>query len=415
VLSYQRTASAAKVPHPGLLQVVLWPIVTPPDEGAGSRQEIREPLGPSTSAGPLVFIDGQTRQCLALAPFLLPLPTVSRIMRRPSSPTIPGVKPAGIPGLGRAVALLALPVLGWAAFLPAAQPLGALQDATGGGGGFEPAFREAFPELRRALEVRIAEHRGVVGVVVLDPRTGEGVSIRGDEPFPTASMIKIPILYELFLRVEEGDLGLDDPLSMLAGDRAPGAGILRYFEAPAPISVRNAALLMTALSDNTATNLLIAKVGARAVTDRMAAEGFPQTQLFRRVFATAAESFDPEGSERWGFGVTTPMELARILARIERGEAVTPEASEEMLRMLEAQQHRVGIPRLLPPGTRVAHKTGTISAARHDCGIVYAEARSFVLCVMTQENEDTRTAWDNEAEMLQGELARIVFDALGSG
>ena len=71
---------------------------------------------------------------------------------------------------------------------------------------------------------------------------------------------------------------------------------------------------MTALSDNTATNLLIAKVGPRAVTDRMAAEGFPETRLFRRVFGTAEESFDPEGSERWGFGVTTPMELARILA-----------------------------------------------------------------------------------------------------
>lgn len=291
--------------------------------------------------------------------------------------------------------------------------LSALQLSDAGMGPAGPTFHEAFPDLRESLEARIADHRGVVGVVVLDPNTGEGISIRGDEPFPTASMIKVPILVEVFFRVEEGDLGLDDPLSMLAGDRAPGAGILRYFEAPAPVSVRNAALLMTALSDNTATNLLIAKVGARAVTDRMEALGFADTRLFRRVFGSAQESFDREGSERWGFGVTTPMELARLLAWIERGEAVTSEASREMLRMLEAQQHRVGIPRLLPADTPVAHKTGTIAAARHDCGIVYAEARTFVLCVMTQENEDTRTAWDNEAEMLQGELARLVFDAFG--
>jgi beta-lactamase class A len=304
-----------------------------------------------------------------------------------------------------------------AALVLAAPSLGAVQvPAPAPVGGSElPEFREAFPDLRGALEARIAEHRGTVGVVVLDPRTGEGVSIRGDEPFPSASMIKIPVLYEVFLRVEEGDLGLDDPLSMLAGDRAPGAGILRHFEAPAALSVRNAALLMTAMSDNTATNLLIAKVGARAVTDRMEGMGLPGTRIFRRVFGTASESFDPEGSARWGFGVTSPMDLARLLAWIERGEAVTPEASAEMLRMLEAQQHRVGIPRLLPSGTRVAHKTGTITAARHDCGVVFAEARTFVVCIMTQENEDTRSAWDNEAEMLQGELARIVFDALGAG
>lgn len=283
------------------------------------------------------------------------------------------------------------------------------------GGPEEPPFREAFPELRAALEDRIARHRGVVGVVVLDPHTDEGLSIRGEEPFPSASMIKVPILIEVFLRAEEGAFGLDDPLSMLAGDRAPGAGILRHFEAPAPLSVRNAALLMTALSDNTATNLLIEKVGARAVTDRMEALGYPQSRLFRRVFGTAAESFDREGSERWGFGVTTPMELARMLASMERREAVTPEASAEMLRMLEAQQHRVGIPRLLPAGTRDAHKTGTIAAARHDCGIVGAETRTVVVCIMTQENEDTRTAWDNEAEMLQGELARLVFDAFREG
>lgn len=279
----------------------------------------------------------------------------------------------------------------------------------------EPPFREAFPELRAGLEARIAPHRGVVGVVVLDPHTGEGLSIRGGERFPSASMIKVPILLEVFLRAEEGAFGLDDPLSMLAGDRAPGAGILRHFEAPAPLSVRNAALLMTAMSDNTATNLLIAKVGARAVTDRMEALGYPESRLFRRVFGTAAESFDREGSERWGFGVTTPMELARMLASIERREAVTPEASTEMLRMLEAQQHRVGIPRLLPAGTRVAHKTGTLSAARHDCGILEADTRTLVLCIMTQENEDTRTAWDNEAEWLQGDLARLVFEAFAEG
>lgn len=275
-----------------------------------------------------------------------------------------------------------------------------------------PSVHDGFEELRAPLEARIAEHGGVVGIVVLDPESGERLSIRGEERFPSASTIKLPVLYELMVRVAEGDLSLDDPLHMLETDRAPGSGILRHMSAPFALSVRDAALLMMAMSDNTATNLLLEKLGPRQVTDRMADIGLPRTRIFRKVFRDASESFDPEGSERWGFGVTTPMDLATLLAWIHREEGVSPEASREMLRMLHAQQHDVGLPRHLPPGTRVAHKTGTISAARHDCGLVFGPDRDHVLCVMTRDNEDRRYSWDNEAEALQADLSRIVFEAL---
>lgn len=312
-------------------------------------------------------------------------------------------------------ALKALPMTALAAALGVALAPGLVAQQAEGTGWTAPplpAFQPGFDDLRPALEARIAEHRGVVGLVLLDPATGEVLSIRGEEPFPSASMVKIPILYEVMLRVDEGDLGLDDPLVMLAGDRVPGSGVLQHFSPPFELSVRDAAFLMIALSDNTATNLILEKVGPRHVTDRMAALGFSETRVFRRVFRDPSESFDPEGSRRWGFGVTSPMELAKLLAWIHRAEAVRPGASAEMLRMLEAQEHRVGIPRYLPPGTRVAHKTGTISAARHDCGIVFAPAREYVLCIMTRENEDRRYAWDNEAEALQADLSRVVFAAL---
>lgn len=275
-----------------------------------------------------------------------------------------------------------------------------------------PESDRAFEELRPALETRIAEHRGIVGLVLLDSNSGERLSVRGNERFPSASIIKIPVLYEIMLRVEEGRLSLDDPLNMLSGDRAPGSGILQHLSAPFTLTVRDAALLMTALSDNTATNLILEKVEPRGVTDRMAAFGLPDTRIFRKVFRDAAESFDPAGSEEWGFGVTTPLDQARLLAWIHRGEAVSPKASREMLRMLDAQTHSVGIPRLLPGGTRVAHKTGSINASRHDCGIVFGPAREYVLCILTRENEDTGWTADNEAEALQADLSRIVFEAL---
>jgi beta-lactamase class A len=296
------------------------------------------------------------------------------------------------------------------AWIPAA--VGAQQPEEGWTPPELPPPADGFRELRAPLEARMNAHRGVAGLALLDPRTGEVLSIRGEEAFPSASTIKIPVLYEVMLAAEEGRLSLDDPLSMLAGDRTPGAGILRHFAAPFSLSVRDAALLMTALSDNTATNLLLEKLGSRAVTDRMAAFGLPGTRVFRKVFGGAAESFDPAGSERWGFGVTSPMDLAKLLAWVHRGEAVSGEASREMLRMLGAQTHRVGLPRHLPDGTRLAHKTGSISAARHDCGIVFGPRREYVLCVMTRENQDTSWSWDNEAEALQADLSRIVFEAL---
>lgn len=300
-------------------------------------------------------------------------------------------------------ALVALPLPAWAAAQP--QEEGWTPPAL-------PGPVEGFAELREPLQQAVAAHAGEAGVVLYDPETGERLSIRGEERFPSASMIKIPVLFETLLAAEEGRLSLHDPVVMLAGDRAPGAGILRHFSAPFTLTVGDAALLMTALSDNSATNLLIEKLGPRRISDRMVSMGLPSTRVFRKVFAQAAESFDPAGSERWGFGVTTPWDLARLLAWIHRGEAVSEEASREMLRMLEAQTHRVGLPRHLPEGTRLAHKTGSISAARHDCGIVFGPRREYVLCVMTRENEDRSWGWENEAEALQAEVSRIVFDAL---
>jgi beta-lactamase class A len=279
----------------------------------------------------------------------------------------------------------------------------------------EPALREGFRDLRPVLENRIAQHRGVVGVVVLDSHSGELLSIRGDEPFPSASVIKVPVLFEIMYRAQEGAWDLDDPLSMLELDRTPGAGILQHLSTPFPLTVRDAALLMTALSDNTATNLLLEKLGPRSVGERMAALGMPETRVFRKVFGNPADSFDPAGSERWGFGVTTPLDQARLLAWIHRGDAVNPDASREMLRMLRAQFYREGIPRHLPPAVEVAHKTGSISAARHDCGIVFGPEREYVICAMTRENEDTRYTADNEAEALIAELSVRVFRGLNPG
>jgi len=275
------------------------------------------------------------------------------------------------------------------------------------------AAQQPLRSLRPALEGRIARHQGVVGLAVIDLATGDTLSIRGDEPFPTASVIKVPVLVEVFHQVENGRLRLEDPIVLLEVDKRPGSGLLQYLSAPLQITVRDAAFLMIALSDNTATNLLVDKIGIRAVGVRMDSLGLPRTELHSKVFDRSS-SVAPDSSARWGLGVTTPNEMARLLAMIHRGEAVSPEASREMLRMLRAQFYTDAIPRFLPAGTSVAHKTGSINQARHDCGIVSSRepARDYVLCVLTKENEDTSWRIDNEAHVLIAELARIVHEGL---
>jgi beta-lactamase class A len=140
--------------------------------------------------------------------------------------------------------------------------------------------------------------------------------------------------------------------------------------------------------------------------------GLPRTRIFVRVNADPKDSFAPDSAQAYGLGVTTPNEIAALLTKLYRRELVSPEASDEMMAVLSHQFYREGLPRHLPPGVEVAHKTGTLDAARNDCGVVYAPVRPFVICVMTKENQDRRWTRDNEAERLIGDITSAVYEAL---
>ncbi len=282
--------------------------------------------------------------------------------------------------------------------------------------------------MRRQLEARIAQHKGQVGLAVIDLASGETLSIRGDERFPTASNIKIPVLLELFTQVERGRIKLSDPVVMLDVDRVGGSGILQHFDAPLEMTVKDAATFMINQSDNTATNLIVDKLGIRAVNERMDSLGYPATRLWAKVSRSRQTSIDPDSSRVWGLGVTTPMENARMFASMYKREAVSAEASRQMINMARTQAWGYNeIPRYLPSGVVVAHKTGSVSATRNDCGIVFTQRprgqtifdppqagmRDYVICVYTNENEDR--GWqpvDNAAEVLIGDLSLIVWKVM---
>lgn len=267
--------------------------------------------------------------------------------------------------------------------------------------------------LQPQLEQRIARHNGVVGLSVIDLRTGEKLSIRGDQAFPSASVIKVPILVELFHQVERGPLKLSDPVVMLAADQRPGSGILQFLTPPLQLTLGDAATLMIILSDNTATNLVIDRVGITYVNARMDSLGLKQTRLHSKVF-NRPSSIDTAGSRKWGLGVTTPAELAEIMARLYRSEIVSDSASKAMIAILKNNFDSEEIPRFLPPDAAVAHKTGKLNAARHDCGIVYSTQRDYVLCVLTAENADQSWRLETEGRITIADLARLTHEFMTS-
>lgn len=264
--------------------------------------------------------------------------------------------------------------------------------------------------LRSVLDSLADAHRGVVGYAVRDLDHGGSLSRRGDETFPTASLIKVPVLVTVFDLVAQGKLHLDDELTMLAIDKVPGSGVIRYLHDGATFTVRDAAWLMSTLSDNTATNLLLDKILIRRVWEKMEALGLEHTKVHAKVFLRAS-SVAMDSSVKYGLGVTTPNEMAALFALLANGRAVNPAADSTMIDILAHNEDRQMLVRYLD-GVRVAHKTGADSEVRTDCGLFFLSSR-VVACVLTKENVDQRWLIDNEPQLLMARMGDAIARAWG--
>lgn len=262
--------------------------------------------------------------------------------------------------------------------------------------------------LRRALERMTSSFAGVVGISVRNLATGEQLSIRGGEKYPSASLIKVPILVTLMDEVESGRMELDERSTMIARDRVGGSGILKHMASGATLSLEDLAWLMITLSDNTATNLLLDKLDIATVGTKMEALGLPESKVHSKSFRRQT-SIAMDSSALYGLGVATPDEMVALFAMLHEGRAVSPALDSLALRMLLANQDGNMMVRWLPGGTRVAHKTGSVDEARNDCGIMYSPAAPLALCVMTRENAETSYAVDSPPHLLIAGIAREVF------
>jgi beta-lactamase class A len=262
--------------------------------------------------------------------------------------------------------------------------------------------------LHRTLDSLAAAHRGVVGYTVHNIDTGERLERRGDETFPTASLIKVAVLVTLFDLVEKGDLSLDDRMIVLKVDKVPGSGQLQFFHDGVEITVRDAAWFMITISDNTATNLLLDKVAIRRVWQKMESLGLPHTKIHSKTFMRHT-SVAMDSSVKYGLGVTTPNEMARLFQLIAEGRSVSARADSTMLEILARNEDNDLMQRYVE-GVSAPRKTGATDAVRTECALFRLQSR-VVACTMTKENQDQRWVLDNEAQLTLAKIGAAIVGA----
>jgi len=169
--------------------------------------------------------------------------------------------------------------------------------------------------------------RGQMGVAAMELRTGETIGVDADSRFPTASTIKTAVMIEAWQQAADGRLSMDTPLTLRDADKVGGAGVLRGLHDGLALTLADLIHLMIELSDNTATNLLIERVGTARVNERLESYGLRETKLFRPTFRDGRPDVLPDLEREFGLGMTTPREMARLMAVIAEGKAVNRAAS----------------------------------------------------------------------------------------
>lgn len=270
--------------------------------------------------------------------------------------------------------------------------------------------------LRKAIEAEIAQSKADVSLAFKDLQTGETLFIREKDMVHAASTMKVPVLIEVFKQAEEGKFRLDDPIavknefrSIVDGspfslNKADDSDPEIYELVGKPLTVRELAERMITVSSNMATNILIELVNPGSVMSTLELLGIRRMRILRGVE-------DGKAFEKGWNNQTDALDLLKVMESIAAGRAGSLPACREMILMLEKQKFRDGIPAGLPPGVRVANKTGSISGVEHDAAIVFPLGRKpYVLVVLTRGVKSTE-----EGEKLISRLSKLIYGRFSSG
>jgi serine-type D-Ala-D-Ala carboxypeptidase (penicillin-binding protein 5/6) len=263
--------------------------------------------------------------------------------------------------------------------------------------------------LEEVLKPMIEAHHGDAGIAVKHLKTGETYEYKADRPMPTASLIKLPVMITTYEAVDKGKLSLGEMIELKKADQVPGSGILTsHFSPGATISLRDAIRLMIVYSDNTATNLVLDKLGLPATNECMERLGCPDTKINSKVFR-ADTSIAKDRSKQFGLGSTSARDMVKLCELLHDKKVVTDKACKQMMDNLYACDDKIKVPRLLPPGTKVAHKTGSVNSSRTDAGIIDTPSGPIAYCILTNKNKDQRWTDDNEGDRFCAEVGAAVY------
>ena len=270
--------------------------------------------------------------------------------------------------------------------------------------------------------------------------SGQRIDVDGERVFPMCSVLKIPVLVEAFRQIEAGRFTLDDRWELTTAEKNLPSGILVFFDDGLEPTVKDLLTLMMIVSDNTATDMVMHRLGQGSVTSTMHSLGLTDIHVpltIRELFDDLLPSSDPTQNllalagagprNRAGIcyslgpdnDVGTPAALTELLARIWRGEIISRTACDAMLDILLKQQLNDRLPRYLPPGTPCAHKTGTLPGIRNDSGIIYASENAHVAVTVFSLWDDEAVSDDPIARSEQpiaidaafGRIGRLLYDA----
>ena len=228
------------------------------------------------------------------------------------------------------------------------------------------------------------------GIYVKCLETNEEISLNADEQMDTMSVIKIPLMVESFRQIEAGKFKLTDRVTLRNEDKRPGTGVIRSLDEGAVLTIHDLLTLMIIVSDNTATDLLFRQVGGVDAVNALAKDyGLTRTRAtapakvwFDALHAApSVEEFYRRGA--YPFGLSSPRDIGRLLERIKLGQAVSKEASEQMMTILRGQVYRTRLPKYVS-NFEIAHKTGDfLPYIGNDVGVFESPTRSIVVSVFT--------------------------------
>jgi beta-lactamase class A len=292
--------------------------------------------------------------------------------------------------------------------------------------------------LKEVITEEAKGFNGVIGVSVKNLDTGEYAEVNGDMLFPTASVFKVPVIVEFFRQIDNNRIKIEDQTLLREKDKVPGSGILKELSEGMPVSYKDLLSLMMIVSDNTATDIIVKKVGFENINNTMRELGLNDTKVTKycrqilfdlvglnnleldemtiNVFNEATENRYYSGS--WSLktkdnNVSTPKEMTRLLELITEGKAASEESCQKILEiMAKCQTGPYRIPKYLPSKEVILQrKTGSLPGIRNDVGIITIKERGkiYIISCFTREAEN-----NYEAEEVIARISQKVYNYFSS-